>query len=83
LSYRTVDVKNANIQAAYFGETLMIWRTDEASSVWWIPLDAKKAWVLVDVVGHVRELTVDASGNADIPISASPVYVLSRANMND
>jgi hypothetical protein len=32
------------------------------------------------VVGQVRELPVDASGNADIPISASPVYVLARAD---
>jgi hypothetical protein len=80
LPYKAFDTKDANIQAAYFGDTLMIWRIDEASSVWRIPLDAKKAWVLVDVVGHVRELTVDASGNVDVPISGSPVYVLARTD---
>jgi len=79
LSYRAFDTKDANIQAAYFGETLMIWRTDEAVGNWRQQLVPGKSWVLVDVVGHIQELTVDASGNADIPVSASPVYVLSRA----
>jgi len=79
LPYKAFDTKDANIQAAYFGETLMIWRTDEAVGNWRQQLVPGKSWVLVDVVGHVQELTVDASGNADIPISASPVYVLSRA----
>jgi hypothetical protein len=80
LPYKAVDAKDANIQAAYFGETLMAWRTDEASGNWPLQLDHGKPWVLVDVVGQVRELPTDSSGNADIPISASPVYVLSRAN---
>jgi len=57
---------------------LMIWRTDEAVGNWRQQLVPGKSWVLVDVVGHVSELTVDASGYADIPISASPVYALSR-----
>ncbi|MDD5580015.1 MAG: hypothetical protein PHY16_12140 [Methylobacter sp.] len=34
-------------------------------------------WV---ALGRVRELPVDAKGNADIPISASPVYVLSQVD---
>jgi hypothetical protein len=79
LPYKAFDTKDANIQAAYFGETMMIWRADEAASNWRQQLDPAKSWVLVDVVGRIQELTVDASGNADIPISASPVYVLSRA----
>ncbi|MDP1774656.1 MAG: hypothetical protein Q8L15_20505 [Methylobacter sp.] len=79
LPYKAFDTKDANIQAAYFGETLMIWRTDEAVGNWRQQLVPGKFWVLVDVVGHIQELTVDASGYADIPISASPVYVLSRA----
>ncbi|PPK74653.1 hypothetical protein B0F87_108127 [Methylobacter tundripaludum] len=78
LPYRAFDTKDANIQAAYFGETLMIWRTDEAVGNWRQQLVPGKTWVLVDVVGHVQELTVDASGYADISISASPVYALSR-----
>jgi len=79
LPYRAFDAKDANIQAAYFGDTLMIWRTDEAVSNWRQQPNSGKSWVLVDVVGRIQELTVDASGNANIPISGSPVYVLSRA----
>jgi len=80
LPYQAVDTKDANIQAAYFGDTFMIWRTDEAISNWPLKLDPGKAWLLVDVVGHRQELLVDASGNANFPISASPVYVLPKAD---
>ncbi|MGZ4994502.1 MAG: hypothetical protein ACXV79_10105, partial [Methylobacter sp.] len=80
LPYKAVDTKDANIQAAYFGDTLMIWRSDAAGGNWPLQLDAKKVWITVDVVGRIRELKVDASGLADISISASPVYVLSRAD---
>jgi len=79
LPYQAFDAKDTHIQAAYFGETLMIWRTDEIIGNWQLKLDPGKPWVLVDVVGHVQKLTVDASGNANIPISVSPVYVLSRS----
>ncbi|MGZ8184105.1 MAG: hypothetical protein ACXWT1_19340 [Methylobacter sp.] len=79
LPYRAFDAKDANIQAAYFGDTFMIWRTDEATGTWRMQPAPGKSWVLVDVVGGVRELPVDAKGNADIPVSVSPVYVLSRA----
>jgi len=79
LPYRAFDGKDANIQAAYFGETLMIWRTDKAVGNWRQQLVPGKTWVLVDVVGHVQELAVDVSGNTDIPTSGSPVYVLSRS----
>ncbi|MDO9046903.1 MAG: hypothetical protein Q7U66_04100 [Methylobacter sp.] len=79
LPYKAFDTKDANIQAAYFGGTLMIWRTDEAVGNWRLRLDSSKSWVLVDVVGRIQKLSVDTSGYADIPISASPVYVLSRA----
>jgi hypothetical protein len=78
LPYKAFDTRDANIQTAYFGDTFMIWRTDEVAGNWPIQLDPSKPWLLVDVVGHVRELKVDASGKADILISASPVYVLSR-----
>ncbi|WP_019867095.1 hypothetical protein [Methylovulum miyakonense] len=76
LPYRAFDAKDANIQAAYFGDTFMIWRTDGTAGTWRMQLTPGKPWVLVDVVGAVRKLPVDAAGNADIPISASPVYVL-------
>ena len=80
LPYQAVDAKDANIQAAYFGDTLMLWRTDEATGNWPLKLATGKSWVLVDIVGQIKELTVDASGVANIPISASPVYVLTRAD---
>jgi hypothetical protein len=80
LPYRAFDAKDANIQAAYFGETLMAWRTDDETSHWPTKLDPAKSWMLVDVVGHAQTLPVDASGNASIPLSASPVYVLARSD---
>ena len=78
LPYQAFDAKDANIQSAYFGETFMIWRTDEANSDWPMRLDPGKRWVLVDVVGHIQELKVDATGNTNIPVSDSPVYVLTK-----
>ncbi|MGJ0483565.1 MAG: hypothetical protein ACR65R_03395 [Methylomicrobium sp.] len=80
LPYRAIDTQNASVQAGYFGETLMIWRTDEQKSHWPLRLDAGKRWLLVDVVGRTQELTVDDSGLANITISSSPVYVLTRAD---
>ncbi|WP_235557207.1 hypothetical protein [Methyloglobulus morosus] len=79
LPYQAVNTNDAHVQAAYFGETFMVWRTDEVVGNWRLPLDSGKSWVLIDVVGHLQELTVDGSGYATIPISASPVYVLERA----
>ncbi|MGZ4959882.1 MAG: hypothetical protein ACXV7J_11545 [Methylomonas sp.] len=80
LPYRAAETQDANIQAAYFGETFMIWRSDENKSVWPMVLDPGKDWTLVDVVGRAQTLTPDANGKADIPISASPVYLLARAD---
>lgn len=79
LPYQAFDAKDANIQAAYFGDTFMIWRTDQAAGNWRLRLDPGKSWLLVDVVGHAQPLPLDGSGNADIPVSASPVYVLPRS----
>ena len=80
LPYKAYDAKDANIQAAYFGDTLMIWRTDEAVGNWRMRLDPGKSWALVDVVGRIQELKIDASGVAEFPISASPVYALARSD---
>jgi hypothetical protein len=80
LPYKAFVAKDANIQAAYFGETFMIWRIDEVSGNWPLQLDPGESWVLVDVVGHIQKLPVDASGFANIPISASPVYVLAQSD---
>ena len=78
LPYQAVDAKDPHIQAAYFGETFMVWRSDEETGTWPLSLDPGKSWLLVDVVGRIRELPVDVSGVANIPVSASPVYVLAR-----
>jgi hypothetical protein len=78
LPYRAFNAKDPSIQAAYFGETFMIWRTDEKTENWPLQLTPDKTWLLVDVVGSVQELNIDSSGRTNIPISASPVYVLAR-----
>ncbi|WP_026602169.1 hypothetical protein [Methylomonas sp. 11b] len=80
LPYRAVDTQESNIQAAYFGDTFMVWRTDETRSVWTMQLEPKKAWVAVDVVGHAEDLAVGAAGQAFVSISSSPIYVLPRAD---
>ncbi|WP_445371222.1 hypothetical protein ACH518_18965 [Methylomonas sp. HW2-6] len=78
LPYRPVATHDANVQAGYFGETLMLWR-EQGEGVWPVQLDSERQWVLVDVVGQMRKLATDASGIAGVPISASPVYVLPEA----
>lgn len=80
LPYKPVDTQDANIQAAYFGETFMIWRTDEQTGDWPLKLDPGKAWVVVDVVGHAENLAVDKDGKAAVRVSASPLYVLSKGD---
>ncbi len=79
LPYKAVESGDANIQSAYFGETLMVWRTDEKTGEWRLALDPKQAWVLVDVVGHAEGLPVPADGNARVTLTENPIYVLSRA----
>ncbi|MEX0777671.1 MAG: hypothetical protein WD042_18350 [Phycisphaeraceae bacterium] len=66
-----------SVQAAWFGDTFMIWRTDEAISDYQLQLDGPGPWVVVDVVGRLRPLEVN-DGQARLPISASPVYVLTK-----
>ncbi|MDD1620586.1 MAG: hypothetical protein LUQ11_03820 [Methylococcaceae bacterium] len=80
LPYKAFETQDANIQAGYFGDTLMIWRTDEVTAEWPMKLDSGKEWVVVDVVGHPQSLQVDTSGKANIPISVSPVYVLTHSD---
>jgi hypothetical protein len=43
LPYQAFDAKDATIQAAYFGETFMIWRIDEATGNWTLQLDPGKS----------------------------------------
>jgi hypothetical protein len=74
--YRKVDVQEEYIQAGYFGDTLMVWRTDGKAAVWQIRLDKAKRWLLVDVVGRKLSINIDENGKANIPLSNSPVYIL-------
>ncbi len=80
LPYRRVNVADTNVQAAQFGETFMIWRTDSATSAWQVQRDPSTAWIVVDVVGRARPLEVDKDGFALIRISGSPLYILSKAD---
>ncbi len=79
LPYRSIDTRDPKVQAAWFGETFMIWRTDETDSEWRLSLDPSKSWLAVDVVGRARALSVGGDGAANITISASPAYVLPKA----
>lgn len=79
LPYQAVYTGDAAIQAGKFGTTLMIWRDDDKNTVWPLRLDPEQAWLVIDVVGSVHPLTLDASGHAGIAISASPVYVVTKA----
>lgn len=80
LPHKAFDTQDGNIQAGYFGDTLMIWRADEVNTELLIKLDPGKEWVVVDVVGHPQSLQVDTSGKANVPISSSPIYVLTRSD---
>lgn len=78
LPYKAVNTGDTNIQAAYFGDTFMIWRSDDKAGSWTLPADASQQWVGVDVVGQVRPLAIDG-GQVKVAIGASPIYVLTKA----
>ncbi|MGR9108062.1 MAG: hypothetical protein ACU843_14135, partial [Gammaproteobacteria bacterium] len=79
LPYRAVDTGESTVQAAYFGNTFMIWRSDELPGSWRLDLAPEKQWLVVDVVGRTEELKVDPSRHSEFPIGPSPIYVLERA----
>ncbi|MFA4945353.1 MAG: hypothetical protein WC789_11705 [Lentisphaeria bacterium] len=78
LPYRRVAVADQEVQAGWFGNTFMVWRTDDRSGDWTLPLDGAQEWLLVDVVGRAKPLAVQ-DGRAIFPIGPSPVYVLAKA----
>jgi hypothetical protein len=75
LPYKLVDTKDVNVQAAYFGETFMIWTTDKPAE-WQMRLDPGETWVVVDVVGRSKALRPGANGSATLTVTSSPIYVL-------
>lgn len=79
LPYRAVATGDAAVQAAYFGQTLMLWRADGGPGEWGMQLDPREPWVLVDVVGQAEDLPVPGDGRVRIPLSESPVYLLGKA----
>ncbi len=79
LPYKREPTNDKAVQAAWFGDTFMIWRTDDKASMWKMPLTGEGPWVSVDVVGRLRLLEVK-DGQVSFMIGTSPVYVLSQAN---
>lgn len=67
------------IQAARFGETIILWCTGPAHDIV-IPLSGNWPWVVVDVVGRVSPLAKHPDGaSAKIMLTDSPVYVLPQS----
>jgi hypothetical protein len=79
LPYKRVPADDKEIQSAYFGPTFMIWRADDKTSNWTMKLDPAEQWLLVDVVGRTRPLTIN-DGSATFEIGTSPQYVISTAD---
>lgn len=82
LDYRRAPAADAEVQAAWFGGTFLIWRADDQPGTWSMALDPAREWLLVDVVGRARPLAVE-NGQASFAIGTSPVYVLSRQTYAD
>jgi hypothetical protein len=78
LPYKRIKTDDGEIQAATFGNTLMVWRADDKPGEYTATLEGSGPWVIVDVVGRVKPLSV-SGGKATFPIGMSPVYVLTKA----
>jgi hypothetical protein len=76
MPYRRISPPDNGIQAAYFGDTLMAWSTGGPKQ-WATGVCNEREYVLVDVVGRIRE---PSSGDTcELAISRSPVYLLPLA----
>jgi len=78
-AYTRLDLGDNSVQAAFFGETRMLWSTSGRRQVN-LTLDHGGPWVVVDVIGRVRALAVGEGGAARIDLTGSPVYVMSKAS---
>jgi hypothetical protein len=65
-------------EVAQFGPTTMAWSTADTSREISFKPKGKAPFVLVDVVGRTKPLTVDENGHVTLSLTQSPVYVLSR-----
>lgn len=72
------ETGNAPVQAAWFGNTFMIWRTDEKNTEWRMKLPEDEPWVIVNVVGLMRPIET-TNGEIVLPISSSPQYLLKKS----
>ena len=68
---------SANIEARRFGRTIMMW-SSRGNMVVDIPAREGKKYVLVDVVGRSREVSLDESGRIRIDLTTSPVYLVAK-----
>lgn len=78
LPYQRVQADDKSIQAARFGDTLMAWCTGRPTS-FRTALQGAGPWIIVDVVGRASPLAVDPDGQAQLPLTGSPIYVVSKA----
>jgi hypothetical protein len=78
-SYQRINLGD-DIQAARFGPTLMLWRTNPAPTDIQFQADLREPLVLVDVVGRVNDLPVQEDGSVIVKVSESPVYLLNRGD---
>jgi hypothetical protein len=76
LPYRRVQTRDGT-QAAWFGETLMLWST-HGPRQWRAKLRPDEVWLTVDVVGRTRAVPLQQNGTANIQVNSSPVYVLTQ-----
>jgi hypothetical protein len=76
--YKCVAKEKKEIQAAWFGSTLMAWTTGMPCE-WTTKLDGVGPWVRVDVVGRAYPQELNADGTVTLKLSASPVYILEKS----
>lgn len=75
--YQRLDF-GANVQAAKFGPTIMMWYTSKDTLPVQLGLTGSDAYVQVDVVGRVTPLEVNAETGVTLTLSDSPIYVLAK-----
>lgn len=81
LPYRRAGLADRQVQAGWFGDTLMVWTTGKDSDLEW-KLDGPGPWLLVDVVGRTNPLSV-ADGIAKFRVGSSPHYLLTQSRYDE
>ncbi len=73
-----------NIQAAKFGETIMLWTLYGEPEIIKLALEGKEQkYYIVDVVGRKKSIVRDKNGTIDVQVSESPIYVVSELKYNE